>query len=152
MAEVAARIAEAPVAFELSVENVDKPPLSAEEVARRLAQFTWRAPVWLTRAPTFEQKARLFPGAVFVVGVDTAVRLVAKEYYGDSEPRMLESLDLIRGAGCRLLVAGRVAADGTFHSLEHVRVPERHRELFRAIPESQFRVDLSSTALRAAHG
>ena len=42
---------------------------NAEEVRRRLAQCTWRAPLWLTRAPTFAEKALLFPGVVFVVGM-----------------------------------------------------------------------------------
>ena len=149
MAEVASRMTNVPVAFELSVENVDKPSLSAEEVGRRLRQFAWRAPVWLTRAPNFMQKARLFPGAVFVVGVDTAERLVAEVYYGDSAAQMQEALDGIRSCGCRFLVAGRAAADGSFRALEHVRVPTGHRDLFEAIPETHFRVDLSSTALRS---
>src|SRR4051812_35389085 len=43
--------------FELSLSNVDKPPLEADEVARRLTAFRGRAGVWLTRAPRFVQKA-----------------------------------------------------------------------------------------------
>src|SRR5262249_18559734 len=73
-----------PAAFELSVVNADKPPLSESEVRRRLRQFARQAPVWLTRAPTFLEKARLFGGAVFVVGADTAVRIVQPRFYGDS--------------------------------------------------------------------
>src|SRR5262245_13441228 len=63
------------VAFELSVANVDKPEMTAEEVRRRVAQFTGVGPVWVTRAPTFAAKAELFPGAAFVLGWDTAIRL-----------------------------------------------------------------------------
>ncbi|MBI1918243.1 MAG: hypothetical protein HYS12_26420 [Planctomycetes bacterium] len=148
MAEVASRRAGLPAAFELSIDNVDKPSLCAEEVCRRLRQFSWRAPVWLTRAPVFVRKAQLFCGTSFVVGYDTVVRLVAKEYYGDSESRMIEALDAIRACGCRFLVAGRVDEGGTFRSLEHVRIPESHRDLFDAIPEAEFRADLSSTKLR----
>src|SRR5262249_27261900 len=143
MAEAAGRLAQAPVAFELSVENVDKPTLSTEELHRRLRQFAWRAPVWLTRAPTFLQKTRPLPGAVFVVGVDTAERLVAREYHGGSEARVREALDAIRSCGCRFLVAGRADKDGTFRCLEHVAVPEGHGDLFAAIPEADFRLDIS---------
>ena len=53
-------------AFELSVTNVEKAALGDDEVRRRLIAFKGYAPLWLTRAPTFVEKARLFPGAVFV--------------------------------------------------------------------------------------
>ena len=104
----------------------------------------------MTRAPVFVEKARLFRGTIFVVGYDTAVRLVAKEYYGDSENRMIEALDALRACGCRFLVAGRLDEAGSFRSLEHVQMPASHRDLFDAIPEAEFRADLSSTNLRAA--
>jgi hypothetical protein len=131
--------------FELTVANADKPPLADEEVRRRLAQFVWRGRVWLTRAPTFVEKARLFPGAAFVVGTDTACRIVAPRFYGDSEARMDGALNEFRGLGCRFLVAGRVDASGTFVGPEQVAIPERHRDLFHGIP---FRRDISSTQLR----
>ena len=70
--------------------NADKPPLADEEVRRRLTQFVWRAPVWLTRAPTYTEKAELFPDCVFVIGADTATRIVQPRFYGDSEERMAE--------------------------------------------------------------
>src|SRR5262249_13393545 len=70
LAETASRLLGLPVVFELCVTNVDKPPLPAAEIRRRLQQFTWRIPVWVTRAPLFGDKASLFPGVVFVVGVD----------------------------------------------------------------------------------
>jgi hypothetical protein len=135
--------------FELSVTNVDKPPLSAEEVRRRVAQFVPWAPVWLVRAPTFVEKARLFPGVTFVVGADTAERVVAPRYYGDSAEAMGRALDEIRGHGCRFLVAGRADAGRRFAELHHIDIPEGHRDLFTAIPAAAFRVDVSSTGLRA---
>src|SRR5213075_1439540 len=45
LAQAAEELRQQPVAFELSVTNVDKPPLAGETVRQRLAQFTWRAPV-----------------------------------------------------------------------------------------------------------
>jgi hypothetical protein len=146
-----ARIAEtmlgAPVAFELSVTNVDKPPLAADEVRRRVAQFAWRARVELTRAPTFLEKSRLFPGATFVVGADTAERLVAIRYYGD-EKRMTRALREIADRACRFLVAVRVDGAGRVRSLADVVVPPQLATLFTPIPESDFRLDTSSTEIR----
>src|SRR5262249_38785841 len=112
LAQVASAMLGVPVHFELSVENVDKPPLSASEVRRRLAQFAWHATLELTRAPTFLEKSRLLPGATFVIGADTAERLVAARYYGDSEARMHEALDEMAGRGTRFLVAVRRDAAG----------------------------------------
>src|SRR5215831_15003533 len=88
LARAAEEIRQAPLAFELSVTNVDKPPLESGTVRARLAQFAWKSPVELTRAPTFLEKSRLFPRATFVVGADTAERLIATKYYGDDEVRM----------------------------------------------------------------
>jgi hypothetical protein len=135
-------------AFELSVTNVDKPPLTLEEVRRRLAQFAWRGSVWLTRAPTFAEKARVLPGSRFVVGADTADRIVQPRYYGDSEEKMTAALAGIREAGCRFLVAGRRGATGKFVRLEDLAMPAAFRDLFEGIPEVEFHIDRSSTDLR----
>src|SRR3954468_24194720 len=61
LADIAADRLGAPVAFELSIANVDKPELSADEVSRRLGQFRDRHPVYVSRAATFRAKAALFP-------------------------------------------------------------------------------------------
>ncbi len=61
LARVAEELRQQPLAFEISVTNVDKPPLAGETVRNRLAQFAWKSPVELTRAPTFLEKSRLFP-------------------------------------------------------------------------------------------
>src|SRR5262249_21914739 len=53
LALVAEEITQQPLAFEISVTNVDKPPLEAATVRQRLTQFAWKSPVELTRAPTF---------------------------------------------------------------------------------------------------
>ena len=149
LAAAAGDILDAEIAFELSVFNVDKPPLTRDEVDRRVAQFAGRGTVALTRAPTFRDKARLFPGCAFVVGWDTAVRLAEPRYYGDDEAEMARALTAIRHLGCRFLVAGRVH-DGVFRSPAEVRMPEGLEGLVSPIPEAAFRYDLSSTELRLA--
>ncbi|MHB1424567.1 MAG: nucleotidyl transferase family protein [Gemmataceae bacterium] len=151
LAEIAANLTGLPPAFELTVVNADKPPLSAEEVRRRLAQLVWKAPLWLTRAPTFAEKADIFPDAVFVVGTDTAARILEPRFYGGSVNGPLEAMDRLSSRGCRFLVAGRVNAEGVFLGLENLHVPAAYRHLFTAIPARDFRLDLSSTQLRKNH-
>jgi hypothetical protein len=135
------------VLFELSVVNVDKPPLTHREVEERAAQFTGRWRLLLTRAPRFLEKARLFPGNAFLIGWDTAVRLVHPRYYGDSERAMLAALEEMRDLGMHFLVAGR-ASNGSFLTLEDAEVPTQFAGMFEGIPESLFRADVSSTELR----
>jgi len=149
LARVAEDLKQQPLAYEISVTNVDKPPLAGETVRDRLAQFAWRAPVELTRAPTFLEKSRLFPKTTFVIGADTADRLVAPRYYGDDEDRMHGALDEIGNAGNSFLVAVRVDAAGRVRALTDVPVPRRYQDLFTQIPEERFRVDLSSSEIRA---
>jgi hypothetical protein len=148
LARVAEAMLQAPVAFEISVTNVDKPPLAASEVRARLAQFAARARVELTRAPTFLEKSRLFPGATFIVGADTAERLVATRYYG-AETRMSAALQEIAERGCRFLVAVRADTEERVRALADVAVPPRFAHLFTPIPESRFRLDASSSDIRA---
>ncbi len=136
------------VAYELSVVNVDKPPLSVDEVQRRADQFRGVGTLMLTRAETFQKKARLFPGCGFAIGWDTATRLIEPRYYGDSEPGMLTALAEMWGSGCRFAVAGRSDGEGVFRSLADVSLPSGFQPLFVGIPESAFRMELSSTAIR----
>jgi Cytidylyltransferase-like len=148
LARVAEEFRQQPVAFEISVTNVDKPPLTGETVRHRLAQFAWKSPVELTRAPTFVEKSRLFPGTTFVIGADTAERLIAPRYYGDDELRMYVALDEIASSGGTFLVAVRIDAAGRVRALSDIAVPRRHADLFTEIPEHRFRLDTSSSEIR----
>jgi len=149
LARVAEELTQRPLAFEISVTNVDKPPLAAETVRHRLAQFAWKWPVELTRAPTFVEKSRLFPGTIFVVGADTAERLFGPKYYGDDEARMHMALEEIANAGSSFLVAARIDAAGRIRTLNDIPVPRRYADLFTEIPEHRFRLDTSSSEIRA---
>jgi nicotinamide mononucleotide (NMN) deamidase PncC len=148
LARVAEELRQQPLAFEISVTNVDKPPLAGETVRRRLAQFAWKSPVELTRAPTFLEKSRLFPSTTFVIGADTAERLVAPKYYGDDELRMHDALEEIANSGGSFLVAVRIDAVGRIRALKDIPVPRRYTDLFTEIPEHRFRVDTSSSEIR----
>lgn len=139
-------------AFELSIGNADKGILSTGEIERRVAQFEATGqPVVLTAAPLFTQKADLFPGSTFVVGFDTAERLVQERYYGN-ETAMLLQFARLAHQGCHFLVAGRRDdATGRFKGLQDLKIPEvlQRGSLFRGIGEEEFRLDISSTELRA---
>ncbi len=147
LAQAAAATLGVPVTFELPIVNADKAPLGYAEIERRLAQFRWRYSVALSRAALFVEKAALFPSCIFVLGYDTAARLVDPRYYGGESARDT-ALSAIRAHGCRFLVAGRVQ-DGAFHTLDEIAIPEHASDLFMALPEQAFRVDLSSSAIRA---
>jgi nicotinamide mononucleotide (NMN) deamidase PncC len=149
LARVAEELRQQPLAFEISVTNVDKPPLAGETVRHRLAQFAWKSPLELTRAPTFVEKSRLFPGTTFVVGADTAERLFGPKYYGDDEVRMHDALEEIANSGGSFLVAVRIDAAGRLRALNDIPVPRRYADLFTEIPEHRFRVDTSSSEIRA---
>ena len=137
-----------PVSFELSLANVDKPSLNLADVKIRLAPFRHRSGVWLTRAPRFLDKARLFPGATFIVGVDTAERILKPAYYGGCDLALTNALRSVRDQGCRCLVAGRLNSQGCFLQLADLKVPSEFQELFTPLPPDTFRLDLSSTQLR----
>jgi hypothetical protein len=148
LARTAERLLGQPVAFELSVTNVDKPPLPREEIRRRLTQFDGQASLWLTRAPLFVQKAERFPGATFVIGADTALRIVSPRYYDGNDARMLAALERMRELGCRFLVACRTDERRQCWRLADVPIPASFVALFAEIAPAEFRWDISSTELR----
>ena len=131
--------------LELSIENVDKPPLQRSEVERRLKQMRGRFPVVMTRSPTFLQKARLFGGCHFALGYDTAVRLLQGQYYDEGEQGVIAALEEFAAGSCRFWVAGRVDGDA-YRTLDDMDVPAEYADLFAPVP---FRMDISSTELRA---
>ncbi|NQW17352.1 MAG: hypothetical protein HQ478_07685 [Chloroflexi bacterium] len=145
LVQVAARITGKTAVFEISVTNVDKPQLSASQLDARIAQVRRQSPILITRAPTFEEKARLVPGTTFVIGYDTATRVVDDYYYAGT---VEASLDVIRESDCNFLTAGRLD-DGIFRSIDDLKIPPGYESLFTAIPENMFRFDGSSTELRA---
>lgn len=140
--------------YELSVGNADKGLLSQTEIERRVSQFTSTGtPVVLTKAPLFTMKADLFPRSTFVVGYDTAVRLVQERYYG-SETAMLLQFARLANQKCDFFVAGRVDGAGKFCTLDDIAVPEiiQRGSLFTMIPADEFRMDVSSTEIRRQLG
>lgn len=147
MIEIAQETLRLPVAVEISVVNVEKPPLDYFEIERRVRQFPPGQTIWLSRAATFEEKSRLFPGATFLVGVDTLRRIAAPSFYGNDTAACQAAIGRIAGRGCRFLVFGRRMGTG-FVRLSDLDLPDALRIICREIPADAFREDVSSTELR----
>lgn len=166
LAQVAQKVIESrtgkqlPVAFELAVSNADKGAIEPSTILSRVAQFehgsasglgAW--PVVVTNATLFGQKAELLPGCAFIIGADTAIRIVDKKYYEMDEHKMVLALDHIARNDCSFVVAGRFDSkvEKRFITAEEVLdkyVPSVFRHLFIPLPESAFRNDISSTEIR----
>ena len=149
LAAAAAEFLDRQTVFELPLLNAEKAPLEARDVHRRAAQLAGCADLVLSRAPLFQAKAELFPGAVFVIGVDTAVRLVDPRFYDGSRAAMVRAIAAIARRGCSFLVAGR-RLDGRFTRLADLNLPlpPDLQARFVELPPAAFRVDLSSTEIR----
>jgi len=146
MAAVAESLVARPVEYELSIANVDKPPLDFIEIADR-ADALREHSLWITRAATFLEKVAVFPDAFFVLGADTFTRLWDRRYYGGSATAADEAVSRIAAGVAGLVVFGRVR-DGRFADPSAGAVPESLRAVSRFVPEEMFRCDLSSTQIR----
>ena len=146
MARIAEEIAERPLAYEISVANVDKPLLDYIEIRDRAAQFATQR-LWLTRAATFVEKLAVFPESTFVMGADTFVRLADPRYYGGSAAAAAAAVEAIATRARGLIVFGRVR-DGVFEDAAHLDVPQPLRDVSYFVSQREFRADISSTELR----
>jgi hypothetical protein len=146
MARIAEEIAERPLAYELSIANVDKPSLDYQEIESRAAQFGGQ-PLWLTRAATFVEKLAIFPSSTFVMGADTFVRLAEPKYYGGSQEAADRAVRTIAENARGVIVFGR-ARDGVFEEPSTLPAPEPLRRIAYFVSQREFRIDISSTALR----
>lgn len=138
------------VVYELSVSNVEKNQLSPVELSARLAQFK-DAAVLVTDAPRFIEKAKIVPRCPFVVGFDTAQRMLDPKYYGDNPQQLLTAMQNLRSQCPRIVVGGRLTqteSSRQFCSEAELQIPDTCKQLFEFIPESEFRIDVSSSELR----
>lgn len=146
MGRIAEEIAERPLAYEISIVNVDKPLLDFIELRDRAAQFAGQR-LWLTRAATFVEKLAVFPEATFVMGADTYARLADPRYYGGSAAAAAAAVEAIATQARGLIVFGR-ARDGTFADASQIDVPGPLRDIAYFVSQREFRLDISSTTLR----
>jgi len=118
------------------------------EISQRVSLFDGRT-LWLSRAATFVEKIELFPESTFIMGADTYLRLADPRYYGGSQKQADAAIRTICKKTRGLIVFGR-EQDGAFQSAAQADLPEKLRDVTYFVSEREFRMDVSSTAIRAA--
>ena len=136
------------VVYELSVTNADKQSLSESDLRARLHQFDDHD-VAVTQCTLFAEKAKLFPSCWFVVGFDTAARILDPRFYQHDDTQLRDALQSLADNGNRFFVGGRVSTvDARFCGVNQLTIPRKFRHLFRGVSEDRFREDISSSDLR----
>jgi len=146
MSELAEKKTGLGLAYEICIQNADKPPLSYHEIEKTLNQFNHGHEWVLTKAGKFTDKAELFPNSVFIIGTDTLTRILDEKFYLNRQD-MLNQLDLFNSHNINFLVFGRKIKN-SFISLESVSIPEHIAKRFSGFGEEIFRDDISSTLIR----
>ncbi|NND98848.1 MAG: hypothetical protein HKN47_16140 [Pirellulaceae bacterium] len=147
MANLAGELLGRRIHLEISLVNVDKPPLDFAAIGQRLVQAQRLGPVVLTRTPRFVDKAKVFPDATFIIGADTAIRLDDPCYYDDDPKSRDRAIEQIADSGGRFLVFGRLV-NHQFRDADALDLSPTLRTICQFVPKTQFRVDISSSQLR----
>ncbi|MDB4786412.1 hypothetical protein OAK47_02675 [Planctomycetaceae bacterium] len=146
MRKAAAEILGAQVVYEMTLRNADKPPLDYLSLSARAGQFS-PGELLLTTVPTFSEKADLLSQSTFIIGWDTALRVLDQRFYAAGELEL--ALEKFADQECRFLVAAR-RDRGRLQSLDILTIPGKFRDLFAEIPPELFQEDISSTSVRDA--
>jgi len=146
MAKLASEKLGVPVHFEISLTNVDKPPIDFISLNQRLDSLrkykdeNFVGGVCLTNAPLFLQKADLFPNSTFIIGADTFNRLFDAKYYGGK----VDTLAILRYFGeknIRFMVFQRKSVE--------ISVKPEILEFCEIVPMDEYEDDgISSTEIR----
>jgi hypothetical protein len=135
--------------LEITAQNIEKDGIGLDEITARAARLKGRWPVILTESNTrFTDKAEAYNGCDFIVGFDTARRIVDPTYY-DSPEALRNALDGFREANVRFYVAGRRDEDGVLRTAADIRVDGEHSSLFVDLGGD---FNISSTMIREQNG
>jgi hypothetical protein len=146
MARIASRKYGLPVDFEISLLNVDKPPIDYISLEERISSIkTWHDPdsmgdIFVTDTPLFAEKAIIFPDSTFIVGADTMKRLFDPKYYRP-EDDLSSLLELFRKQGIDFLVFSRKGIP--------IEIPADVEPIITIVSEDEYSDDgISSTRIR----
>jgi hypothetical protein len=135
--------------LEITARNIEKDGLSLDEIVDRAAKLKGRWPVILTESNTrFTDKTEAYNGCDFIVGYDTARRIVDPAYY-DSPEALRNALDGFREANVRFYVAGRRDGEGILRTAADIGVDDEHSGLFVHLGGD---FNISSTMVREHNG
>jgi len=135
------------------------------------------APLFIDKVRLFKKYlapsgATFLPGSskrlmTFVIGTDTMVRIINPKYYSNAYENMIEAVREMGEEGVHFVVGGRLEQVKSDEGAEKVEVkveakfvtgeeeleglPLDVRNMFTIIREEDFRVDISSTELRAVN-
>mmetsp|Transcript_13474 Transcript_13474/g.15643 ORF Transcript_13474/g.15643 Transcript_13474/m.15643 type:complete len:124 (-) Transcript_13474:36-407(-) len=108
--------------------------------------------ILVVRSPLFIHIARIWPSTIFILGYDTFTRLLLPKYYDNDPANVVKVLDEFRSTKAHFLVSGRYDANRQEYIVpdfdKDLEYPD-YKDLFSVLTEDEFRVDLSSTELRA---
>jgi len=120
--------------------------LSYYEIEKTLGQFRPGQNWVLTNAPTFVEKAAIFKESTFVLGMDTLIRIFDPKFY-ESEKDMRLELNVFIENDIQFVVFGRQVGS-QFMTLNDFLIPEEFKDRFIGITETEFREDVSSSAIK----
>jgi nicotinic acid mononucleotide adenylyltransferase len=135
-----------PIDFEISIRNVDKPDLTEEDMDKRIEDFKSKkepcfGSLWITNAPRFLNKAKMFPGTTFVVGYDTFKRICDLKYY-ENGVHFNETLEMFDKLKIEWMIFPR--PNQTFSLYDYPEAITKHADV-----ESEFvPLNISSTMIR----
>lgn len=135
------------VDLEISVQNVDKPMVDLGSMYDRLKSIeSFPRRTWLTKAPTFLEKAKLFPCSTFVVGSDTIQRIADPKYY-NYEGEVDSVIWELRQLGIRFLVYPRIVDGSVLDIRSLTNFPPRLMDLL-IFADDYSPTDFSSRQMR----
>jgi len=112
VARKAYELAGKPVWFEISIRNCSKPSVDWISCRNRIDSFSKYESdpalggIVLTQEPLFVKKSRLFPGATFIVGMDTLNRIDDYKYY-DTNNEYVNAINEMVHRGVNFLAFNR---------------------------------------------
>ena len=154
---------EVPVFFEISAMHPDKGLLEKQDLLKRIDQFIKKDKnVIISRAPLYVDKARNYPNSILAVGADTMIRILDPKYQKDLLDKdkinsMINDLKIMLNHNVSFIVAGRkdnktneyLTCNNIINNSKKLNISSKLLSIFEELPEEEFRVDISSTEIRA---
>lgn len=138
--EIIEKLYDCDVFLEISISNVDKPTLTYEALMDRLDVLEY-CKVYITNKPTFIAKSKVFLDTRFVVGYDTIRRTF------EDDPNIDKNFQTFKNNGVEFISFGRIH-DGEFMCATNNPNLDMFMDIITDVPESVFRNDISSSAIR----
>ena len=134
--------------FSITVNPPHKPEMKLGDILQRASYFKDHQVLFTRDDPMYLDKARHFPGSVFILGTDALLRMLDPKWGYETIPMLNELADL----RTRFKVSQK-EIDGKILSLENVlsAVPEKFHNMFSELPPTGY-AKVSSTEIRARLG